>query len=95
MPENFAIIHPEDARSLEIESGDIITIETPTGYLDIKAVVEPSVRKGVIAIPVGMGRWADTVVMKPKYFKLKDDNLQKSIENLPKKLKYQKKLPIL
>lgn len=90
MPENFAIIHPEDARSLEIESGDIITIETPTGYLDIKAVVEPSVRKGVIAIPVGMGRWADTVVMKPKYFKLKDDNLQKSIENLPKKVEIPK-----
>jgi len=92
MPENFAIIHPEDAKSLGIKSGDIITIETPTGYLDVKAVVEPSVRKGVIAIPVGMGRWADTVAMKPKYFKLKDGKLQKHIEDLPRKIELPKEV---
>ncbi len=90
MPENFALIHPDDAKSTGIKSGDIITIETPTGYLDVKAIVEPSVMKGVIAIPVGMGRWADTAVMKPKYFKLKDEKINNSIKELPNKLELPK-----
>ncbi len=86
MPENFALIHPEDAKEAGIKSGDTVTIETPTGYLDVKAVIEPSVMKGVIAIPVGMGRWADTVIMKPKYFTLKDEKVNSLIEGLPPKI---------
>ncbi len=67
MPENFAVIHPEDAKTMEIETGDIIEIQTPHGKIKVKAVVEASVAKGVIAFPVGMGRWADTLVAKPDY----------------------------
>ena len=67
MTENFAVIHPDDASGLGLETGDIIEVETPYGKMKIKVLVEPSVARGVIAVPVGMGRWSDTVVVKPEY----------------------------
>ena len=67
MTENFAVIHPDDAAQYGIKTGDIIKLTTPYGSMRIKVLVEPSVARGVIAVPVGMGRWSDTVVHKPKY----------------------------
>ncbi len=82
-PENFAVINPRDAERMGIETGDVIRIETPTGVLEAPAVVEPTVREGVIMVPYGMGRWADTVVKKPSYFKAKDPDLERLLAEIP------------
>jgi len=81
MPRNFAIIHPEDAAKLGLVSGNVVKIETPTGTLETPVLVEPTVAKGVIAIPVGMGRWVENIVTKPKYFRSVE--LQRLIDDLP------------
>jgi anaerobic selenocysteine-containing dehydrogenase len=81
MPRNFAIIHPEDAAKLGLVSGNVVKIETPTGTLETPVLVEPTVAKGVIAIPVGMGRWVENIVTKPKYFRSAE--LQRLIDDLP------------
>ncbi|MEM3613750.1 MAG: molybdopterin-dependent oxidoreductase [Nitrososphaerales archaeon] len=81
MPRNFAVIHPDDASKINVATGDIIKIETPNGSLETPVLVEPTVARGVIAIPVGMGRWVENVVSKPKYFQ--SSNLQKHIDELP------------
>jgi len=81
MPRNFAIIHPEDAAKIGAVTGDVVKIETPTGSLETPVLVEPTVAKGVIAIPVGMGRWVENIISKPKYFRSVE--LQKLIDDLP------------
>jgi anaerobic selenocysteine-containing dehydrogenase len=81
MPENFVLINPDDAKPMGIETGDIIKVETPFGAIKVKAVVEPSVAKGTLAIPVGMGRWADTLVAKPEY--IEEVKTQNLAENIP------------
>ncbi len=74
LPENFALINSADAEALGIKSGDIILVESPTGSVEVPAVVTSAVTRGVIAIPYGMGRWAETLVVKPGYFSLKKDS---------------------
>ncbi|MEM4024252.1 tetrathionate reductase subunit A [Pyrobaculum sp.] len=85
-PENFVVIHPEDAAKIGIETGDMVRVETPVGIFEAPAVVEPTVAPGVIMVPYGMGRWADTVVVKPKYFELRDTKLKLTIDGLPDKM---------
>jgi anaerobic selenocysteine-containing dehydrogenase len=86
-PENFAVMNTKDAEKLGIETGDIIRIETPMGAIETPVVVEPTVKEGTIAIPYGMGRWSETVVVKPKYIgEIKDENLKRLIEELPDKV---------
>jgi anaerobic selenocysteine-containing dehydrogenase len=56
---------------LGIKTGDIVLVESPMGSVEVPAVVTPAVASGVIAIPYGMGRWAETLVVKPGYLSLK------------------------
>ena len=81
-PENFVLINTVDAAKLGIETGDVVRVETPAGFFEAPAVVEATVAPGVIVVPYGMGRWADTVVKKPAYFALKGP-LAKFVEELP------------
>jgi anaerobic selenocysteine-containing dehydrogenase len=48
-------INPETARRLEVEEGDILTISSPQGTIELPAFVYPGLRPDVIAIPVGQG----------------------------------------
>jgi len=82
VPENFVLINPVDAAKLGIETGDVVRVETPTGFFEAPAVVEATVIPGVVVVPYVMGRWADTVVKKPTYFALKGP-LAKFVEELP------------
>lgn len=86
LPENFAVINPEDAKRLGINTGDIIRIESPSGYIEAPALVEPTVARGVIIVPYGMGRWAETLVVKPSYLKLSDKKIAEIIAGLPEKV---------
>ncbi|MEM4449166.1 MAG: molybdopterin dinucleotide binding domain-containing protein [Fervidicoccaceae archaeon] len=82
-PENFVILNPEDAARYGVETGDIIRVETPEGSIEVPAVVSTDIASGSIYIPYGMGRWADTVTVKPKYLKVKKfENLADEIPEL-------------
>ncbi len=85
LPENFAVVNAEDARRLGISAGDVVRIESPHGYIETAALVEPTVAKGVIVVPYGMGRWAENVVAKPAYFKVKDAEMEKVVATIPER----------
>ncbi len=71
LPENFALINVADAEALDLKTGDIVLIESPTGSVEAPAVVTSAVARGVVAVPYGMGRWAETLVVKPGYVNLR------------------------
>jgi len=51
MPEPLADIHPEDAKSRRIKSGDMVSISSPRGKIRMKANVTDTIKQGVISIP--------------------------------------------
>ncbi len=85
MPRNYAVLHPRDAARLGVDTGDIVKIETPNGYVETPVLVEPTTAPGIITIPVGMGRWADTAISKPEYFEIREKELKELIEAIPEK----------
>ena len=48
-------INPETAHKLEIHEGDVLTITSPQGAIELPAFLYPGLRPDVIAIPVGQG----------------------------------------
>jgi anaerobic selenocysteine-containing dehydrogenase len=48
-------ISPPDARELGIADGDLLRVESPTGSVEVHAVIDPAVRPGVVAMPIGLG----------------------------------------
>jgi anaerobic selenocysteine-containing dehydrogenase len=48
-------INPETARKLEIQEGDVLTISSSLGSIELPAFLYPGLRPDVIAIPVGQG----------------------------------------
>jgi molybdopterin-containing oxidoreductase family iron-sulfur binding subunit len=48
-------INPETAHKLEIHEGDILTITSPRGSIELPAFLYPGLRPDVIAIPAGQG----------------------------------------
>jgi anaerobic selenocysteine-containing dehydrogenase len=61
--ESWIEIDPKDALALGIRQEDEVWLETPTGRMRLKAVVEDTVRRGVVAVPfehghTAYGRWA-------------------------------------
>jgi tetrathionate reductase subunit A len=83
-PENFIVVNPRDAERLGIETGDVVRLETPMGAMEGPVVVEPTVREGAVVIPYGMGRWADTVIVKPRYIaEIRDEKVRRLLEELP------------
>ncbi|MCS7136747.1 MAG: tetrathionate reductase subunit A, partial [Candidatus Caldarchaeum sp.] len=84
LPENFVLINKEDATRLGIETGDVVSVESPYGSVEAPAVVTTSIAKGVVAVPYGMGRWVETLVVKPKYVKMKKGG--EALEALPEQI---------
>ena len=63
-------INPETAHKLEIHEGDVLTITSPQGAIELPAFLYPGLRPDVIAIPVGQGhtqfgRYAQNVGANP------------------------------
>jgi anaerobic selenocysteine-containing dehydrogenase len=50
-------IHPTHARELKVKTGDLVRVETETGYFVVKAWVTEGIRPGVVACSHHMGRW--------------------------------------
>jgi len=54
-PEGFVDIHPKDARRMRISNGDMIKINSPRGYIKMKARISDVVRQGSVRIAWGWG----------------------------------------
>ena len=50
-------IHTTHARELNLKTGDLVRVETETGYFVVKAWVTEGIRPGVVACSHHMGRW--------------------------------------
>jgi hypothetical protein len=50
-------MHPNDARRMGIDTGDLVKIETSIGYFVDKAWITEAIRPGVIACSHHLGRW--------------------------------------
>ena len=55
MWQSWVEINPETAHKLEIHEGDILSIASPHGTIELPAFLYPGLRPDVIAIPVGQG----------------------------------------
>lgn len=53
--DSWAEIHPEHAKELGIEKGDLLTIRNFYGEINLPAYPTKNVAKGVVAVPVGQG----------------------------------------
>jgi molybdopterin-containing oxidoreductase family iron-sulfur binding subunit len=56
-------IHPETARQLGIDTGDVLEVSSPHGRLEVAAYVYRGIRPDTVAMPIGQGhthygRWA-------------------------------------
>jgi len=56
-------IHPDVARQLEVRTGDVLSVSTAQGQLEVPAYVYRGIRADSVAIPIGQGhahfgRWA-------------------------------------
>lgn len=54
-PENPVLIHPDDARRLHLEMGDLVEIATPGGSLRARVMVHAGIARGVAAFEHGFG----------------------------------------
>ncbi|MBI3988050.1 MAG: molybdopterin-dependent oxidoreductase [candidate division NC10 bacterium] len=56
--DNWLEVHPEDAKRHGIEEGDLLTVKSPDGEIELPAHLYAGVRPGVVAIPIGQGHTA-------------------------------------
>ena len=50
-----AMMHTKDAQALNLEDGDLITVQSETGQIDIPVEITDKIMSGVISIPHGFG----------------------------------------
>jgi anaerobic selenocysteine-containing dehydrogenase len=50
-------LHPTHAARLKVETGDLVRVETETGYFVVRAWVTEGIKPGIVACSHHMGRW--------------------------------------
>ncbi len=55
MWDSWAELSPADATELGILDGDRLRIESPSGSIEVGAVIDPAVRPGLVGVPRGQG----------------------------------------
>jgi molybdopterin-containing oxidoreductase family iron-sulfur binding subunit len=55
---NVACLAPSTAAALGVASGDVVTLTTESGKLELPAFVQPGQERRTISVAVGYGRWA-------------------------------------
>jgi anaerobic selenocysteine-containing dehydrogenase/Fe-S-cluster-containing dehydrogenase component len=50
-------IHPETARAMGIQKGDVLLVRSPFGSQEVPALPIPTVPPGVVAMALGQGHW--------------------------------------
>lgn len=53
--DSWVEIHPETAKKLNLETGDVVKVSSSHGSLDVKVVVFPGIHPEAVAIPLGQG----------------------------------------
>ena len=48
-------LSPPDAARLGVQDGDRLRVESPSGAVEVQAVIDPAVRPGVVGMPLGAG----------------------------------------
>ncbi|HTI11881.1 MAG TPA: molybdopterin-dependent oxidoreductase [Puia sp.] len=56
--EAFVEIHPEDARKLHLKEDDLVVVQSRRGEVRVKTKISPSIKKGVIFLPMHWGKIA-------------------------------------
>jgi formate dehydrogenase len=54
------MVHPDDASAREIQEGDMVEIQSPSGSVVVKAKVSDRARPGLIVVDFGWGNPWDT-----------------------------------
>lgn len=57
------MIHPDDADCREIKQGDLVTVKSRVGEVQIEAEVTENIMRGVVSIPHGWGHHRDGIQM--------------------------------
>ena len=52
---NYAYLHPDDAKSINVKENDILDIESATGTIRLPVKLLAELKSGVIAVPHGWG----------------------------------------
>ena len=52
---NWVEIHPETAKKMSIQKGDLVLLRSPSGTLEVPAFPYPGVRPEILAMPIGQG----------------------------------------
>ena len=52
---SWAEVSPDTARSIGAENGQLITVESDHGRLDVSVLITPQLHPGVVALPLGQG----------------------------------------
>jgi molybdopterin-containing oxidoreductase family iron-sulfur binding subunit len=55
---NVACMAPAAAAALGVETGDVVSLTTETGKLELPAFVQPGQHRRTISVALGYGRWA-------------------------------------
>jgi len=55
--DSWVEIHPETAKALGIQTGDLVRVSSAHGSVETKAFVTPAIHKEAVAIPLGQGHW--------------------------------------
>jgi molybdopterin-containing oxidoreductase family iron-sulfur binding subunit len=53
---NALALNPQDARRLDVSTGDVVTVSAPGGRVDAPVIVQPGIADGVISLTLGYGR---------------------------------------
>ncbi len=51
-------INPKTARSMGLKEGDIVTVSSPSGAIDLPVYLYPAVRPDTVSVPIGQGHSA-------------------------------------
>ena len=60
-------LHPEDAENYSVKTGEMVTLETPVGQMDMEAVVNSSCLKGAVNVYHGAGNYDINLLIDDQY----------------------------
>ncbi len=63
VPEAKVDIHPDTAKKLGISEGEMVIIESPRGYIEMRAALSEDIHPEVISIPHAWGRMANQNIL--------------------------------
>ena len=60
-------LHPEDGENYSVKTGEMVTLETPVGQMDMEAVVNSSCLQGAVNVYHGAGNYDINLLIDDQY----------------------------